>query len=605
MASYTIYPPLVESYGTPILSGSEVKIYFAFSPYNQPNEVHTCALVNLNNMNTGRSLLKDRNGKASECVAFAWQYDIITSQYYIKIPTSFFTALTPGLYYQAQIRLLDKMISGIVHGGSVSLAFINSNASLISDFSGSIVMPCIEKPEIKFFAQDNQDLYTLASLTNFTIQYSNSLQSEMLDSYKVSIFVDENNDGQFSTSYSVYSSDWTDTNNNIVNIKTPIQVINNQYYKVRFDYITVSGYINRSEASVLINTGLAGDSGLVLELASNNDCGYIKIDVSRASTDVLNTTMIVRRSSYKTNFTLWETLDTLRINGSIKYNYFDYTAEAGTWYKYEIQLGSYLPVVSEPIMIEFEDIFLLNNKGIFVVRFNPTISSYKITTQDTITATLGGKYPVIRRNGDNYYRSFSIGGLISCLADPEINFEINDSAVNNTEWVGVEPYYRSSLFLNKSDAFGLAYNAQMAYNEANRINDYNDFVFERLFREKALEFLNDGKVKLFKSLTEGNMLVSLTNVSLTPNQQLGRRVYSFTATATEVADPTVENFEKYNINYDIVNSRNSYLLKSTSNGYDESTGTLYVSYESILEDVNNGEEAKTLIVNEDTVSVEG
>ena len=86
MASYTIYPPLVESYGTPVLSGSEVKIYFAFSPYNQPNEVHTCALVNLNNMNTGRSLLKDRYGKASECVAFAWQYDAATSQYYITIP---------------------------------------------------------------------------------------------------------------------------------------------------------------------------------------------------------------------------------------------------------------------------------------------------------------------------------------------------------------------------------------------------------------------------------------------------------------------------------------------------------------------------------------
>lgn len=599
MASYTIYPPLVESYGTPILSGSEVKIYFAFSPYNQPNEVHTCALVNLNNMNTGRSLLKDKDGKSSECVAFVWQYDTIISQYYIEIPTSFFSALTPGLYYQAQIRLLDKTISGIVHGSSISLAFINSNASLISDFSGSIIMPCIEKPEIKFFAQDNQDLYTLVSLTNFTIQYSNSLQSEMLDSYKVSILVDENNDGQFSTSYSVYNSDWTDTNNNIVNIKTPIQVINNQYYKVRFDYITVSGYVNRSEASVLINTGLAGDSGLVLELASNNDYSYIKIDVSRASTDALNTTMIVRRSSYKSNFTLWETLDTLRINGSIKYNYFDYTAEAGTWYKYEIQLGSYLPVVSEPIMVEFEDIFLLNNKGIFVVRLNPTISNYKITTQDSITTTLGGKYPVIRRNGDNYYRSFSIGGLISCLGDPE-EYEFSADSANVTY-----EHYRSSLFLNKSDAFGLAYSAQMAYNEANRINDYNDFVFERLFREKALEFLNDGKVKLFKSLAEGNMLVSLTNVSLTPNQQLGRRVYSFTATATEVADPTVENFEKYNINYDIVNSRNSYLLKSTSDGYDESTGTLYVSYESILEDVNNGEEANTLIVNEDTVSVEG
>ena len=44
-----------------------------------------------------------------------------------------------------------------------------------------------------------------------------------------------------------------------------------------------------------------------------------------------------------------------------------------------------------------------------------------------------------------------------------------------------------------------------------------NFLIERIFREKVEEFLNDGEPKLFKSPSEGNIIVSLMNVSLTPN----------------------------------------------------------------------------------------
>jgi hypothetical protein len=36
--------------------------------------------------------------------------------------------------------------------------------------------------------------------------------------------------------------------------------------------------------------------------------------------------------------------------------------------------------------------------------------------------------------------------------------------------------------------------------------------------------------------------VRLSNVSLTPNKQLDRHIYSFTATATEVLEPSPENY---------------------------------------------------------------
>ena len=62
----------------------------------------------------------------------------------------------------------------------------------------------------------------------------------------------------------------------------------------------------------------------------------------------------------------------------------------------------------------------------------------------------------------------------------------------------------------------------------------NNFYIERKFREKVEEFLNDFNYKLFKSPSEGNMVVALMNVQLTPKEELGRMVYEFSATAYEV-----------------------------------------------------------------------
>jgi len=62
---------------------------------------------------------------------------------------------------------------------------------------------------------------------------------------------------------------------------------------------------------------------------------------------------------------------------------------------------------------------------------------------------------------------------------------------------------------SRSNTAGYFYNINL--------NDNNTFI-ERKFREKVEEFLNDGKPKLYKSPTEGNIIVGITNVSMTPNQ---------------------------------------------------------------------------------------
>jgi hypothetical protein len=63
----------------------------------------------------------------------------------------------------------------------------------------------------------------------------------------------------------------------------------------------------------------------------------------------------------------------------------------------------------------------------------------------------------------------------------------------------------------------------------------------------VLEWLNNGKPKLFRSPTEGNYLIRLMNVSLAPTKEVGRMLHSFTATAYEIDDHDLKTLKKYGI----------------------------------------------------------
>lgn len=65
---------------------------------------------------------------------------------------------------------------------------------------------------------------------------------------------------------------------------------------------------------------------------------------------------------------------------------------------------------------------------------------------------------------------------------------------------------------------------------------------EREYKMALLEWLNSGTIKMFKSPYEGNFIVRLMNVSLTPQDQLGRMIHSFQCQVYEVADFNYNNF---------------------------------------------------------------
>ena len=62
-----------------------------------------------------------------------------------------------------------------------------------------------------------------------------------------------------------------------------------------------------------------------------------------------------------------------------------------------------------------------------------------------------------------------------------------------------------------------------------------------------MNYLYDDMPKLFRSTPEGNILVRITDVNLTPKQELARMIYDFTCVATEIGDASIENYKLYQI----------------------------------------------------------
>ena len=106
----------------------------------------------------------------------------------------------------------------------------------------------------------------------------------------------------------------------------------------------------------------------------------------------------------------------------------------------------------------------------------------------------------------------------------------------------------NGLFYSKDDLFSQEVSElYQSYNLDNGITNYNDIMLEKVFRDKVIDFLLEDRPVLFRSATEGNILIRLMDLSFSPNTQLKNYIYSFGSTAVEIAECNFDNFHKYNI----------------------------------------------------------
>ena len=547
-----LFPPIIQSY-LPAFNISTVRneglsIDYNVSDYNSFSDILSVH-VSITRQSNYHSLFN----KSTYPIGI-WVKNISVSDVNqtITIPSS---ALNPSElsyneYYKVQIRLSKISYNGSI--GTALSAYLNNESNLanFSEWSTVCLIRFIAPP---VFSLDGNG-HTLTTSGSNTIIVSSLTISGVYSKQKdVTAFPTNNNiknglnDLEYLSSYKVQviknNETVFDSGIRPVDIHNPTAFMyqipyyfeHNVTAVVRVSYITANLYEAYNDYPILPNYSksswnLQED---VREITSvDTVIGKTNISFSPMDGETpipAGGHLTIRRGSDKDNFAYWETIWNKNIVaatvGPISFD--DFTIESGVLYKYEITYtkannSSYF-TIEGPVISVFDHAFLTGEGTQLCVKFNPSLSSYRHNVADNIVTTIGGKYPYITRNSSMNYRSFTLTGTIAYEMDAEHQFT-SRSAIYGP-WVDIYGTYFVNHYFNQA----------------------NDRITQRKFREMVENYLYSDVPKLFRSTPEGNVLVRVTDVSLTPNNQLARMIYDFSCTVTEIGDCTVENYRLYNI----------------------------------------------------------
>lgn len=249
---------------------------------------------------------------------------------------------------------------------------------------------------------------------------------------------------------------------------------------------------------------------------------------------------------------------------------------------------------------KMDSILLTTRRHQLRLQGNVNVSAYKRNTNDSFTNTIGSKYPFYQRSAQTNYRTMTINGVVSINFDKTATFMrydpdnglwwdddngstlrvLNRDLFETSEFSVARRRARESgggdyISTLQHETVNFEANGQVgettiiglqdkrdiagpmtAFDERLFKDSYRDYntnptdrmvYVERKFRDFVMEWLSDGKPKLFRSETEGNMIVMLSGISFTPVDKSSRMVYSLSATVTEIAEYTLENLVDYNL----------------------------------------------------------
>ena len=390
--------------------------------------------------------------------------------------------------------------------------------------------------------------------------------------------------------------------------------INERYY-IQYNVITNNQLKVVSKKYCIIQAeSVDMEEPIYLQPTLNFDNGYIQISIESDKSNPVTKeffaqgNFLISRSSLDTNYMEWEPLRIIKINGKgpLYSKQKDFTIEQGKKYKYAIQKFNTHDILTnrketEEIYADFEDAFLSDGQYQLKIRYNPQVNNFKTVLQENKVETIGSKFPFIFKNGSIEYKEFPIGGLISYQMDESDTFVIDKNELGfDYEYTLLDRHSNNSVdrlrkledrrielynLLYKDETKRRSYSKQELeafsvelkniYTIISRVNDGinrydkevinsnehamfdqlgNNFMAERVFKIKVLNWLNNGRPKMFRSPGEGNYIVRLLNTSLAPENPLGRMLHTFSTTAVEIADFNYDNLKKYHfINVDEIN----------------------------------------------------
>ena len=588
----TLFPPIlaVNLPASDINKTGEEKnfhIKFAFSQFNSKDDIAGIQCT-IRKMEDNSNALTARYEIIQFESSAIYQDTLDNNFFYITVDKNVINNLSSA-YYKVQLRFISKDASIKAADQDIFPSWIASNPGLFSEWSTVGLLRFVNPPTVTM--DDLTDYKHRLLIVSSGIEYAEG-ESDYIEKFKYSLYDKTDTENPIETSGWLLSSSDTkiltyEFKKDLSN-KTPYIV--KLEYQTHEDYRPVTGVIPNETQDFITNISENKPpiDGVSMSYTPDPDRGIISVKISNIdpekakdyldSNKLLN--IIIKRTDSTTQFSQWETIQDCKItlNQGGNFSWDDNTVEGGVWYKYgyyvkyyennsAIITNLYVPEIN-PQMCYIEDMFLTNIKGTLRVRLNQQIDSLKYIVNEQVTTTLGNKYPVIFRSGNTRYRQFNINGTIATEGDKaEYSTDKHTCKTEGTPSFNKCVFEGTSMFLSEEDL-----NPQKLYSlnskktlykedyiDKYNITSQNNFIFEKALRDKVIDFLYDNSAKLFKTLTEGNIIVKLTNISFTPNKTTGRMIYDFSATATEIAETTIENYDKYNIiNIDHTNGHFEY-----------------------------------------------
>ena len=547
-----LFPPIIDAYlpafNILTVRDSGLNIKFNLSEYNTLSDVKSYH-ISIIRQSDYTSLFNKTNYPLGIWVQnFSGTPTIDQS---ITIPYAVFDSsnFNYNEYYKVQVRLSkDDSYDG--ETGADLSAYLNNESNLAKFSEWSTV--CL----IRFIADNGFELdyngnvlSSSATINSSRLSLSGKYKkNDLANGHKINSNVNYGkNDNEYLQSYEIIlSADNTEVfSSGIMPIDSrtpdafyydiPYFFENGITYTLTLNYTTVNLYQNSIDYTIQVvySKDSWGSQNTVAEtIAVDNVIGKVNITFepkTAGSSIPANSKLSIRRASDEDDFTKWDVIWNKNITSAVSdyISFDDFTIESGTLYKYEINYiapnSTTYFIVEGPVLSVFDYAFLTGEGTQLCVKFNDNVGSFKHNVSDNIVTTIGSKYPYITRNSSMDYRTFSLSGTIAYEMDVQNQFS-SRSAIYG-DWIEVY----GSYFVN------------------HYFNQRNDRITQRKFRELVMNYLYDDIPKLFRSTSEGNILVRITDVSLTPNNQIGRMIYDFSCTATEIGEADLKNYKLYKI----------------------------------------------------------
>lgn len=490
------------------------------------------------------------------------------------------------------------------YGASLPTALTNLPSNLVAPTRTPQYMPGIIPfaGNLTFAGANDNTIVNSANSQYYRRDIATTSNNEYLMSYRITVI---DNLGNVIRDSGIQYPSKDEKTNTFYWLCDMTECTTGQDYTVTLDFTTNNQYnFSKNFTFSLIPPGITGFNptisfnkiplrayGIEEEVLVTSEDGWVEITVENKGSFGQGY-LFIKRATSLTDFKNWELIDCFfnESDENFSRTITDRTISSLVGYKYSCQYltskGMWTQTVISPEIIypDFHDILLSREDKQLAVRYNPQIASLTPVVSRVKIDTLGGRYPKFAENAKVHYKQFQLSGLITAesdfnrtflndldyndemsLYDEKMNgrYQIRNDTIREAEILygidedGNKVPKRSGTYSAEVEAATTDTRVLMRDTQKNTKHDIypkDNWWWERKFREEVMEWLNDGEPKLYRSMTEGNLIVMLDGITLTPNAQLGRRIWNFSCIVYEIGDGnSLEQLDVLGV-YPIVNN---------------------------------------------------